>query len=653
MMSEEIPRRRSERPEVIALPDTSHLTPEDSRTQHAIAEVVADTQETPAAESEPGKKRFVSTRENGIQKFYVIDAAAAPEQSIIEPVSGERLRAATTEETDQAIQQLASRDPEGPRAMMSPPEPPRQPRRRAERTGATPPPLPAEAARAQPAAIAEATTPTAEAATADSVAPAEAASVAPEAPAAAATERTPHKVLIIARNELRGALREAGAKESPRAGNGIRGTEAVQQSKEKKDRWAYNERDYVGIEKIPLKRLLADPEHSVFFGLKLRSLISNDLDVAEPEVERVIERYMNGKATQEEMSMMAFATNEYLKWNHVWEKLTADLTPEDVAFFRRRNTDMKNVIAHVGPDEGIDTFKNMLRHMAARNAKGFQAIEEFVREMHHVRHSLKGKILEGKIHIMAQKIGVSREEFDDVMNLSTQESYEATKDDIEGRLRDKGGLIRTPMDWMDDKANAVLGKIPEVTLPSWLFHGKTVNFRNLYLPGSSRRGAVKLTEKARSAMAGSFGKTGKMLNHLEHEYDHVDTYISDVMGNREVYEQIQKNTLKNEMQKSVAETGPASFSAAKEAAEKVDEKKVETFIREEIKKYPTFASGTPEYRSSVMSDIKRDAVKKQQKGFGFWSWFVNALFINKFDQAAKKAQKPEAQTNAAPAAAHT
>jgi hypothetical protein len=309
---------------------------------------------------------------------------------------------------------------------------------------------------------------------------------------------------------------------------------------------------------------------------------------------------------------MRYAAAEYTKMDHMWRELEKTITQREMQIFARRNEDMQNMVAHVGDGRAMEMFKNGLRLKAMRDPRGFEDVAHVVHEIHNVAHTYRGQRYDGKASALAKEIGIARENYDDVIDLSSKEGYEATKNDLEDRYRHNAGFFRKAMDTISD-------------------------FAGTPYPGSSRRRAIRTVERALRARTGITGSTGRMLDRLEGSISHANEHLSDIAGNAEQVQQFVDETLINERVPLASERGPSTYREAITTAEAVKEADIEAAIKERIASDPMWESGGAEYQDDVLSSMKREAKRTHKAGSGFWAWFFSAIFGTKFDRAASKA----------------
>lgn len=369
-----------------------------------------------------------------------------------------------------------------------------------------------------------------------------------------------------------------------------------------------NRRDYVGVEIKTVQEILADETHAQYFGELLHALA--------PGAHEVLQRYYHDTPTEEDMNLMTYAAHEYSKRNQQWEKLCAKLTQTDVDNFMRRNNMMQNVVRHVGGNRGLEVLKHTLRFTAMRDYDAFSAIDTSTANVHAFRDSFQGVIMDKRLQALSDTIGIKREEFEDVVDLSSPEGREASLRDLEKRFHAKAGAGRKAMDWITGKTGVTIG-------------------------GSSRSKAYRVLDDAEYAMKGRFGFTKKNLKAADANLNTIGKNLSSAVGAEEIREQIAQETLRNEKRVSGAEAGPKSFAEAKEKIEAQTVEKIQEVITakvEERKKTdPRWESGGVSYQNSVLSDIKKEEKKKLKAGTGFWAWLLGADFASKFNKAATKA----------------
>ncbi len=395
--------------------------------------------------------------------------------------------------------------------------------------------------------------------------------------------------------------------EPPEPPDGPRGSDALRPPTPptpEKNPYAINKREYVGVDIKTVQEILADKTHAQYFGELLHAL--------KPDAHDVLKRYYEEVPTEEDMDLMTYAAHEYSKRNAAWESLTSHLTQADVDVFMRRNNMMQNIVRHVGGARGLDVLKHTLRYTAMRDFDAFEAIAHGTHEVHEFRDSYLGKVANARLDALSKRIGIKREDFEDVVDLSSPQSREESLKDLEQRFHAKAGFGRKTMDWLTDKTGVTLG-------------------------GSSRNAAYRTLDDAEYALKGRFGITGKKLRGIDRSLSHIGDNLTKVVGAEEIREQIAQETIRNEKRSPGTEAGPASFAEAKESIEKVTVESIEEKIKERVANDPQWKTAGASYQDSVLSGMKSEAKKNLKAGSGFWSWLLVTLFGSKFNTAASKA----------------
>lgn len=389
------------------------------------------------------------------------------------------------------------------------------------------------------------------------------------------------------------------------AGNGHEG---AAEKKKEKNKYKINQRDYLGLNIMSVQTIIHDPVHQQFFGELVQRIA--------PEAGQIILRYKDGGATPEEMSLIKYAAYEYSKWNRRWEDLTSHLTDTDVEAFMRRNEMLDNIAAHVGGSRGKESLVLMLRFTAMRDQATFQSIEHAVHEMHAVRASYLGRRAEGKIQALANRVGIARDDFENVFDLSTPEAEEETRRHLVELFQRKAGKGRKFMDFLSRGSPTAL-------------------------VGSSEIAADNAIRDAKHALEGShlLKRTGKKMEHLGATLKHASDDLSKVVGTQEVIDQITLETITNEKMRPGSEAGPISFGDVNKKAAEISPPGLENIITEKIKSDPNWASGGHAYQAAEIQKMKQAGEKNLNAGTGFWSWLLRTIFANKFDKAAKNAQR--------------
>jgi hypothetical protein len=384
------------------------------------------------------------------------------------------------------------------------------------------------------------------------------------------------------------------------------GSDGAAKEEPKKNLYKIDQRNYIGLNIMSVQSIIHDPVHQQFFGELIHAI--------DPNANQIQQRYLNGGATPEDMSLMKYAAYEYSKWNKAWEDLVAHLTDTDVEAFMRRTEMLDNIAAHVGGTRGKEALMTMLRFTAMRDQRTFESIEHAVHEMHAVRDSYLGRLAEDKINGLARRVGINRDNFEDVFDFSTPAAERETHAHLVELFEKKAGRGRRAMDWLS-------------------------RFSPTPLAGSSQIAADNAIADAKLALSGRFGKTGKKLDRLGATLKHASESLSNVVGTQEVIDQITLETITNERMRMGSEAGPKTFEAAKQQIDRVPQPELEKMITEKIKSDPHWTSGGASYQAAEIQKMKQNATNSLNAGTGFWAWFLRTLFATKFDKATINARR--------------
>ncbi len=394
----------------------------------------------------------------------------------------------------------------------------------------------------------------------------------------------------------------------------------------KKYEYKVDKRDYLGLDIMSVQSIIHDPAHAHFFGEMVHT-IAPEMSEGEKQdnpgrvvATEVLARYNAGTATTDDMSFMKYAAHEYTKWNVSWEKLVAQLTDTDVEAFMRRNEMLDNIAAHVGGTRGKEKLVHALRLTAMRDQATFKSIEDAVHHMHEVRGSYLGRKAEGKIEALADRVGIKREDFENVFDFSTPEAEKETHAQLVELFRRNAGRGRKVMDWLSRGAPSAL-------------------------VGSSEIAADNAIRDAKLALGGRFGRTGKQLSHLGDTLERASADLSKVVGTQDMIDEIATETLTNERMRPGSEAGPLSFADVRQKDAEIAPPALEKMLTEKMNSDPNWKTGTPAYRASEIQRIKQEATKNLKTGTGFWSLMLRILFGAKFDKAATNAQRAAGATH--------